>query len=792
MMIFRKLQTLAVLSGIDNLHLFKNSYKLNKMKKIYNYFLLTILACIAVCCSEEELLDTSTQAKPGEEVQFGLSLDNGSRTVYGPEGQYENNEGTTVHAFPLYWDDDDEVLVASPQCSRKEAKYKVTPESGQRYAKAMTRVEDYGVQWGNTSTADFYSIYPAKSTTWTSMTESNVTANINIASQQHANIVYDGTNKLYTAADMDNVVMYARTAGVANGQTVNLQYNPYSTILEFELRLAQNTDEQGNLTDWGTVKITSMTLTAPTETAIAGDFSLKFNGENAPVITATGNNSNTIKLDFNTQQVLSQTNQVMKAKMALIPMSDVTSLQGWTIKVDYLDGANVEYSQTKTLNIAKPLIPGDIHQVKLPVFKSTTAWVPDMTKWITQLEDYKNIYLTELSLPGAWYSLGKNEDAYQTAGHTAATLWNAGVRAFAVECRSYTNRKTINIGNNTNSPSRVTVSGLGTNQGGAYTHQSFQESSMKHISGIISSLATQVSNSSEFAVLVLSYADGGSGGHREIDYKYFINGIKNEITESGAQNIVINVDKNTTVKDVLGKLIIKINVDDNIMIGDYKGDMNALISYNPFMKQLASDKFETPLFSKMYWKEWADANKTTTTINKTDFLWCFSSANRTHVNPAEGSTDTYDIPTYAQRQTALRAMISHSKEISAAGTHNIWFYFNIGGTEASSAGADTDAADARNFAKNMNPWLLEVIKLKANGGVDTNGSYTGTKGTLVESSPSPLGIIMFNQCTGDNATYHGADIIKEIVEMNNKFKLKRSSEDPDVVIPPVEEEDPFA
>ena len=100
------------------------------MNKIYNYFLLIILACVNVCCSESELLDTPTQAKPGEEVQFGLSLVNDTRTIYGSEGQYENNEGTTVHAFPLYWDDDDEVLVASPQCSRKEAKYKVTPASG--------------------------------------------------------------------------------------------------------------------------------------------------------------------------------------------------------------------------------------------------------------------------------------------------------------------------------------------------------------------------------------------------------------------------------------------------------------------------------------------------------------------------------------------------------------------------------------------------------------------------------------------------------------------------------------
>lgn len=747
------------------------------MKKIYNYFLLSILACVAVCCSEEELLDTPTQAKPGEEVQFGLSLDNGSRTIYGSEGNYVNNEGTTVHAFPLYWDDDDEVLVASPQCSRKEAKYKVTPESGQRYAKAMTRVEDYGVQWGNTSTADFYSIYPAKSTTWASLTESNVTANINIASQQYANIVYDGTNKLYTAADMDNVVMYARTAGVANGQTVNLQYNPYSTILEFELRLAQNINTQGQLSTWGTVKIKSMTLTAPTGTAIAGGFSLKFNGENAPVITATGNNSNVISLDFNTQQVLSEDNQVMKAKMALIPMSDVKSLKGWTIKVDYLDGENKEYSQTKTLNIEKSLNPGDIHQVKLPFFKSTTAWEPDMTKWITQLEDYKNIYLTELSLPGAWYALGKAENAYQTADHTATSLWNAGVRAFAIECRSTYDIGWFQINRG------VSVSGTGSNVGDAYVGGT-------SISTVIKNVAAAV-KTDEFGVLVLSYADGGDAGQEPRDWEYFLEGLKKEIDDSKATNIVTSINKETTVKDVLGKLIIKINVDDNITKKNYSNNMNALLSYNPFMKQLSSDKYVTPLFSKMYWSEWNDANKVTTTMNTSDFLWCFSSANRTCEDGTIFNDATKAIPSYSERQTALRTMISHSKKISSAGTHNVWFYFNAGGTSAIDSQTNTGASDARTFAEKMNPWLLEVIKLKANGGVDTNGYYTGTKGTVVESSPSPLGIIMFNQCTGENATYKGTDIIKEIVEMNNKFKLKRYSDDPDVVIPPVTEEDPF-
>ena len=52
----------------------------------------------------------------------------------------------------------------------------------------------------------------------------------------------------------------------------------------------------------------------------------------------------------------------------------------------------------------------------------------------------------------------------------------------------------------------------------------------------------------------------------------------------------------------------------------------------------------------------------------------------------------------------------------------------------------------------MNEWLLDII----NGKKDA----------------SPLGIVMFNQCTSD--TYNGPAIIKAIIEMNSKFYLKHA------------------
>lgn len=758
------------------------------MKRIYNCILLSALVFAAAGCIEDELNPGDQLGNTGDEVQFGLSLnDPSTKTIYGPENDF---------GFPVYWSEGDKIQIASPQCveGRNQAEYLVTPESGQSYALAMTRTGDYGVQWGNSATADFYSIYPSNGTSWQTLTEENVVAKLNISSEQSANLVLTAavteestikTPGWYRAADMKNVIMYAPKTTASRGEVVKLNYKPYSTILEFELGIAQNKDTQGNLVTgekaWGTVKVVSMTLTAPTGTNIAGDFTLTFNGNNEPAIAAAGNNSNSIKVVFATQPVLSEENQTLKAKLSMIPISGVTTLDGWKATIEVLEGTDTATkTYTKTFSGSgsnTALAPGKIHKIKLPKFSSVEKWEVNTEAWIPTLENYKNIYLTELSLPGAWYALGKDENAYQASNHTVTSLWNAGIRAFGVECRT-------SSGIFDTKPEAVVVSGTGNNAtlGSHYYGGTKIRTVIKSIADQVASTIQKDDNGNitdgEYAVLALSYADGGNDGHRENDHAYFINGIKSEISNSGATNIYSGtLTSNTTIADVLGKLIIKINVDDNLTKSSYNNDMNALISYNPFVKQLKPEEgessvdFTVPRFSKMYWKSWDDSYKTFTTLNANDFLWCFSSANRTIATTTEGAT----IPSYEQRKEALKSMILHSRELSESSNHNVWFYFNAGGTEAPNEKDDTDAADARTFAENMNAWLLEVIKLKANGGTDTNG-YLGTAGASVESDPSSLGIVMFNQCTGDNATYHGADIIKEIIEMNNKFKLQRANQ----------------
>ncbi len=711
------------------------------MKTIHYYIVSLALAFTVASCSDD--METPNHpANTGDEVQFGAALSGvDTRTVYGDE---------TTTGFPIYWVQGDKVKVASPQCGVKQAEYSVSVASEtQNYATSLNKTGAAGIQWGTSETADFYSIYPSDGAAL-NIQGNNVTATLRVNATQYAKTTdKTGTDKktyIYAQpTDMGNVVMYAKTANVSkSAEAVNLHYKPFSTVIEFEITApATNSGNQQSA-----ITIQALTLTAPTGTTIAGDFTFNFpeNDTSAPTIAAASGGSNAITLHFleNNQYntVLSTTKNMMKAKMCLMPVSGVSSLEGWTVAVNTSAGTFFKTLTGQPAAEAGGLKPGKVHKLKLPQLSyASEEWVYSKDSWITSLPDYKNIYLSEVSLPGAWYA-GSPEDYQATTDFT--TLWNAGVRAFSVECRTSSVLKGISW-----DPNRVVISGSGSNIGNVYRAGT-------KISSIIASIASAI-NPNEYGVLVLSYADGGSGGHRNKDHAFFISGIANEITQSGATNIYAGeITANTTINDVLGKLIIKVNVDANIPIGTYANNMNALFSYNPFVQQIKSEggKFDTPYFSDLYWKTWNDSYKTYYTSMPNGLTWCFSSANRTQLNSGK---DT-NIPKYEDRQAALKKMGDESKKIYDASTHNVWFYFNAGGTETTSIDSESDSPTT--FASTMNSWLLNSINTKINN-----------------SEPSPLGIVMFNQCTGDNATYHGTDIIKAIIEMNSMFYLKHAGDD---------------
>ena len=696
-----------------------------------------MFAVLASSCKDMLNPEEIEKANPGDEVVFGAALPGNTKTVYGEE---------TSTGFPIYWVNGDKVRVASPQClsGRNSAEYQIAVASTtQNYATSMTKTGDYGVQWGEAKTADFYSIYPSSASTALEVSGEGVTTTLHVDSTQVASLADNGTSYYAQPAEMGNVVMYAKTK--ASGNPVELRYTPFSTVLEFEINAPDKIEIAGQQTK---IIIQTLTLIAPKETTIAGDFGFTFpTGENTkPSIKAATGGSNAIKMHFldnnNQYAVLSTEKTQLKAKMCLMPISG--NLAGWKVEVKTNVGTfSKTLGATDSKGTPTTLDPGKVHKIKLPTLSyASDEWIYKLDSWIPTLPDYTNIYLSEISLPGAWYA-GSNESYQKTSSIT--DLWNAGVRAFAVECRT---NSTWPSG----TPEYLCISGTGRNMlSGAYTEGT-------NITNVFESIKTALaSHQDEYAVLVLSYADGGDGGHRDKDHAYFLQGVANAL--SGYTDIVYSgpITKNTTIGDVKGKLIVKVNIDKDITKGNYTA-ANALISYNPFLLQISTKvaDFAHPYYSDLYWSNWADTYKTCaqvgtlTGISDTEaankFIWVFSSANRTQ---ADGGTNT-TIPTYQNRKDALGAMMTFSKTVYDNSHHNVWFYFNCGGTQATSS--DSKNPSPTDFATVMNPWLLSTIKAK--------------------SDASPLGIVMFNQCANDS--YSGPAIVKAIIEMNSKFYLKHA------------------
>lgn len=391
--------------------------------KTKKYLMISALALLAYSCQTEEFGDT--QPTPGKEVQFGASLEQSTtRTIYGVE---------TNNAFPINWINGDEVVIFSPDCTSNggvgSATYKVNvgeENSGkQNYANSLDKTGDIGVRWGDNATGSFYSIYPASSL-YTKVSSDCKTVTLTMPAQQDNNFERTSDGKIIAYPDMRACFMYAYTPNVSSGNTVNLKYKPLSTAIRFTLQGPQNASDNP-------VTITYVRIYAPSGISINGTYTFDdvTNGSGIPQ-AKNGLNYVTMNVaDAKTGAYLTLAHgESVELNVFLLTGKDIVMDNNWYIEVGTGSGQSYKMSLAaieSTNDVNRTLKPGMIH--RLPTLPPLTSAEWSSANWMANLQ--RNVYLSEISLPGSWYSLNSE---YQDPA-TIDRQYAIGIRAFHLDTR---------------------------------------------------------------------------------------------------------------------------------------------------------------------------------------------------------------------------------------------------------------------------------------------------------------------------------------------------------------------
>lgn len=702
--------------------------------RTYDYLLgLSLLALVA--CNQENMPERPTPT-PGAEVKFGASLNKTdvTRTIYGEE----NN-----NAFPIYWVDGDKVLVTSPQClnGRNTAQYEVTANTTtQNYADRLDKTGATGVQWGQADKADFYSVYPADKAsvigTIFSLTMPNV---------QRDQVQLDN-KKAY--ADMNACFMGAVSKEVANGSEVNLTYKPLSTAIRFTLRGPSAGVGQTN----SEVTISKVVLKA--DKPIAGDFTVDMSTPE-PTVKLGSNTYNEITLYAyyaSTGGYLAlRVGESVELNAFVIPYEGLAVNDNWKLEVTTAEGVVYTTSLKGTGN--GKLMPGKIHRFlgQLPSLPApTTEWDP--SNWMVNIP--RNVYLSEISIPGSWNSL--NDDFQDVNGSTEAICkaaidaqYTAGVRAFHIDAR-WKAEKDPSIGYNyiTTKPGKLTL-GVA-NSGDAYNYKDKKLMNSKNMlfANALKYISSHVQQK-EYMIVFCTLAQDS--------YEEKEGGWMQAVSDACAtDNNIIDartISANTVVGDVLGKVIVIVNcAKDPQTIDNLPTGSKCLFTYTPL--ELDKNQYTNPNF--LYY--------TGAIVNCADAsLNMFSAQAQIMASPMD-ATKGYTVsgrgyaPTWEQRkqktENILKWSLDNFQKTNYA--HRDWLYNGLGGYLCTSGGKEVKDSQ-KDVAKKFNPWIDGKIKKMSAHPDDSQG----------QTRYYPVGLVLMNYVTDD---VYGKPVLLDILSLNNKFR----------------------
>ena len=710
------------------------------MKKIVYYSLCAVALAALSSCQEDIVEEAVIPAQTGDEITFGSELDEQlTKTIYGPLSADKTR-------YPVEWEDGDHISIYCPEAAQtKIVKYKITPNpSNPSTSSAVTKVnpDEAGLQWGDAPTHHFSAFYPGDRILGS--VEGKLRAEIPVRQEpvrwEKEKNTAGGTT--YTGvANTDYAFMWAYGKhDKSNGGDVALTFKPWVTILDVEINGPAKAGES--------IKMSSVQIRSLSGETLNGEFLLDFNPvedneSNYPTYEESGNpNATRSQISIQLYDDDWDNNDGTKGNFITLEHGDKIVVRFYLLPKDTNydtsggEGRNdlqirvTPFNSavlTRTLNAQEGTVHGGIlaHKVNKVILPSVSQTGPNY--WMSSLDP--NIYVTELSLPGSRMSSLTEANGASTIyqDQTISEQFTNGVRAFYFQT-AYDNDGGLGVIRPVDYNLYLAVNGRRLERLNTY------------IKDIADGLATAegAGKTNEFAFVLLSWSSiSGAGNSRD-----WMTAVEEELKEMGNESqyrlYTEEITPNTTIDDVKGKIIIKVNYNDQDM-GNY---LNADARV-PAMFAIW-DSYYRPEGNDL---RWGTSNSNAPATMK----WVYQEV--TTVGPG-GQTILADKKNYINQM--FESSIDSYQNNSA---HDMWFMNDCGGSFVGNVtgdyvsgnyGRDENTVGAKDLAQEMGIYVTNLLQSR--------------------TEDATLGIVYLNYANPTNP--YSGNLIQTIINNNFNFQLR--------------------
>lgn len=699
------------------------------MKKILYSLAAVATLMMATSCQDEKVVNVvENPVQTGDEITFGSSLpeDIQTKTIYG-------QPDAVKQVFPVYWADGDEIAIYCPQASMpgtQLARYRISAPTTEPYsstATAVTRIGDAGLQWGTEDLHKFYAFYPSSGVKGT---ESTGSFDLEIPVNQDVKKYYrDKDGNWQADVNTELALMYAyrgqKKSNTEVGTNIDLRFKPLSTILEIVVQGPANGTEA--------LTLTNINVETTDGTPIVGQFHAQI---------ATGSNTDEAYTDGSSVTFSSEDDDKVvnnlsiecswkedgETKFVTLGQGQKLYVKAFMLPTKNIDSKNIKITVSTTKGaVHKTLVNGNgtsftiaqnkVNRVTLPALTTTF----DNAYWMTSLDP--NIYLTELSIPGSKMTVETTEngasEAYQAT--TIEQQYKDGVRAFILQTERY---KPL--------------------LGDAYIRLARTRDRLTNVLNDISSYLIDSKNKgkNEFAFVLVTYQDRDGSQKDWMDLlQSTINGISQDVIYKE------KIGPETTLGDVLGKIVVKCNYNSAAMING--------VGTAPMLYTL----WETSYVEGGLPMTWNNPNGTS------DLTWLYQEVTSVTDPTRNTCNDGYNAEsTYENKVARIKDLFSNSLAKYKEGTHDTWFMNDLGGrylycdkNHLVSGTSHNEKVDVKGLTKDLNQLGIDELQNRAeNAGLGLIFMNFANRGTTGQECKSDL-------------------LLQTIIDNNFKFALRKKT-----------------